>query len=73
MMDERLSAAALFELGGWFGADLFRADEPVWAALERLDEWLVERTAGCGSPHAPDGAWLRGDVVVGSGVVIEPG
>jgi NDP-sugar pyrophosphorylase family protein len=67
------TAAAFFDLAGWEHAALFEARAPVWAALGGLRAYLAGLTAGAGTPVAPDGVCLRGDIVVGEGVVFEPG
>ncbi len=72
-LDEQVLAAAFFDLAGWEHAALFAEDEPVWAALGRLSKYLAEACAGCGTPAAPDGVYLEGDILVGEGVVFEPG
>ena len=70
---DNLTAAAFFDLEGLDHAALFAGDEPVWSALERLSEYLAEVCAGCGTPAAPDGVYLEGDILLGEGVVLEHG
>lgn len=72
-VDEQVVAAAFFELDGWEHAALFDDDEPVWTALHRLSDYLQELCAGRGTPTAPDGVHLEGDILVGEGVVFEHG
>lgn len=69
-MDGNLTASSFFDLASFAHADLFAADEPVWAALGRLDGYLAAAGAGtllpaqlcCGEP-------LREAVVVADGGV----
>jgi NDP-sugar pyrophosphorylase family protein len=68
-----LVATAFFDLDGWDHAALFADDEPVWSALGRLSDYLAEVCGGCGTPAAPDGVYLEGDIVLGEGVVLEHG
>jgi NDP-sugar pyrophosphorylase family protein len=73
MPTAELGAEAFFDLAAWEHGALFAPEEPVWSALAGLTGYLAQRTAGAGAPSAPDGVWLRGDVIVGPGVVFVPG
>ena len=67
------TSEAFFDLDGWEFASLFEPGAPVWAALADLPSRLAEWTQGAGTPTAPAGSWFEGDVVLGSGVSVEPG
>ena len=71
--EQALTAESFFDLAGWGHAALFAAGEPVWTALARLGAYLAELTTGAGTPEAPEGVFIGGAVLLGEGVVIEPG
>lgn len=66
------AASDYFNLEGYAFAHLFATGEPVWSALARLAEVVAEAARGAGTPSV-DGAWFEGDVLLGTGVRIEPG
>jgi UDP-N-acetylglucosamine diphosphorylase / glucose-1-phosphate thymidylyltransferase / UDP-N-acetylgalactosamine diphosphorylase / glucosamine-1-phosphate N-acetyltransferase / galactosamine-1-phosphate N-acetyltransferase len=70
-----LSAAAFFDLVGFAHAEVFSADQPVWAALgPRLDDYLASWPGWRDTAPAPPGVHvLEGPVAFGDGCRIEPG
>jgi NDP-sugar pyrophosphorylase family protein len=70
-----LIAAEFFDLAGYPHADLFAADEPVWAALgARMDAYLAAWAQWSRETDLPPGVHLlEGRVFLAPGCRIEPG
>lgn len=73
MAPSPLSPTALFELGDFAHAELFRGCVHAWQALDRIEAHLATITTGIRGEVAA-GAWLVGDGIhIGEGTVVEAG
>lgn len=63
------------DLDAFAHSEVFRRDEPVWAALgEQLDAYLAAYTGWTPDPHLPPGVHLlEGPIALGEGCRLEPG
>lgn len=69
----RLGSDAFFDLEGYAHWELLEGADPVWEALNRLDEYLRQALRSGIEGEVHPGAWVEGEVYVAPGAVIEPG
>ncbi len=67
------SAATYLDLTHTQHAILFPSDEPVWAALTRIESYLAFRLQRDVRTQVPQGAFISEDVFIDEGTTLDPG
>ena len=70
-----LSAENLFDLGSFEHRELFLGCQYVWQALERLKDYLLQKSRGSVEGLCPEGVFFDRpeSISIGEGTIIEPG